>query len=57
LKEGAVLSLDRIAQHVETHLPEEKWPRHYKIVSAFPMTGSGKIQKFKLAEMGKDEYL
>ncbi len=57
LKEGGVLSLDRIAQHVETHLPEEKWPRHYKIVSGFPMTGSGKIQKFKLAEMGKDEYL
>jgi fatty-acyl-CoA synthase len=56
LKEGADLSLDRIAQHVETHLPEDKWPRHYKIVSAFPMTGSGKIQKFKLAEMGQDEY-
>jgi fatty-acyl-CoA synthase len=57
LKEGAELSMNLIAQHVETHLPEEKWPRHYKIVSGFPMTGSGKIQKFKLAEMGQDEYL
>ena len=57
LKAGAELSLDRIAQHVERHLPEEKWPRHYKIASAFPMTGSGKIQKFKLAEMGEREYL
>lgn len=56
LKDGAELSLDRIAQHVEKHLSEEKWPRHYKIVSGFPMTGSGKIQKFKLAEMGQDEY-
>ncbi|MGD9182717.1 MAG: AMP-binding protein [Desulfobacterales bacterium] len=56
-KDGAELSLDRIARHVERHLPEEKWPRHYKIVSEFPMTGSGKIQKFKLAEMGQDEYL
>ena len=57
LKEGAELSLDRMAQHVKRQLPEEKRPRHYKIVSAFPMTGSGKIQKFKLAEMGQDEYL
>jgi fatty-acyl-CoA synthase len=57
LKEGAELSMDRIAQHVETHLPEDKWPKHYKIVSEFPMTGSGKIQKFKLAEMGQAEYI
>jgi len=57
LKDGAELSLDRIARYVERHLPEEKWPRHYKFVSGFPMTGSGKIQKFKLAEMGQDEYL
>jgi fatty-acyl-CoA synthase len=57
LKEGAELSLDHIARHVNKHLPEEKQPRHYKIVAGFPMTGSGKIQKFKLAEMGKDEYL
>jgi len=57
LKEGAELSIDHIAQHVKTHLPEEKWPRHYKIVSGFPMTGSRKIQKFKLAEMAHDEYL
>lgn len=57
LKEGAELSMDRIAQHVKTHLSEEKWPRHYKIVSGFPMTGSRKIQKFKLAEMAHDEYI
>ena len=56
LKAGAELPLDRIAQHVKRHLTEEKWPRHYKIASAFPMTGSGKIQKFKLAEMGQSEY-
>jgi fatty-acyl-CoA synthase len=57
LKADAELSLDRIARHVKKHLPEEKWPRHYKIASEFPMTGSGKIQKFKLAEMGQREYL
>jgi fatty-acyl-CoA synthase len=57
LKAGADLSLDRIAQHVKKHLPEEKWPTHYKIAAEFPMTGSGKIQKFKLAEMGQREYI
>lgn len=57
LKASAELSLDRIAQHVKKHLPEDKWPMHYKIVREFPMTGSGKIQKFKLAEMGQAEYL
>jgi acyl-CoA synthetase (AMP-forming)/AMP-acid ligase II len=57
LKADAELSLDRIAQHVKKYLPEEKWPRHYKVAAEFPMTGSGKIQKFKLAEMGKREYL
>jgi fatty-acyl-CoA synthase len=57
LKEGAELSLDRIARHVNTLLPKEKWPRHYKVVTGFPMTGSGKIQKFRLAEMGREEYL
>jgi fatty-acyl-CoA synthase len=57
LKAGAQVSLDRIAQHVKRHLSEEKWPRHYKIVREFPMTGSGKIQKFKLAEMGQEEYI
>jgi fatty-acyl-CoA synthase len=56
LKTGSELSLDRIAQHVKRHLAEGVWPKHYKIVSAFPMTGSGKIQKFKLAEMGQREY-
>lgn len=57
LKEGFQLPLDSLAAHVEAYLPENKWPKHYKIVSKFPMTGSGKIQKFKLAEMGRDEYL
>jgi fatty-acyl-CoA synthase len=57
LKAGAKLSLDRIEQHVQSRLTEDKWPTHYKFVSDFPMTGSGKIQKFKLAEMGQDEYL
>jgi fatty-acyl-CoA synthase len=29
-----------------------KTPKHWFVVDAFPLTGSGKIQKFKLREPG-----
>ena len=31
-------------------LAPHKTPRHWFVVEAFPLTGSGKIQKFKLRE-------
>jgi acyl-coenzyme A synthetase/AMP-(fatty) acid ligase len=31
-------------------------PHLFKFVKEFPMTRSGKIQKFKLTEMAKKEY-
>lgn len=55
-KKGVKLSLDEVASHVETHLPPEKRPRHYKLVNDFPTTRSGKVQKFKLAEAAIQEY-
>ncbi len=51
LKEGAQLSLEAVADHVRAHLPEEKIPQHYKFVTEFPMTGSGKVQIYNMAEM------
>jgi fatty-acyl-CoA synthase len=56
LKEGVQLSLEAVADHVKARLPEDKWPQYYKVVSEFPMTGSGKIQKFKMAERAAIEY-
>jgi fatty-acyl-CoA synthase len=50
-KEGSELSIDTVAAHVRAHLPEEKVPQHYKFVTEFPMTGSGKVQKYKMAEI------
>ncbi len=50
-KEGSELSIDTVAAHVRAHLPEEKVPQHYKVVTEFPMTGSGKVQKYKMAEI------
>ena len=42
---------------VRAQLPVEQHPKYYKIVSEFPMTGSGKVQKFKLAHLAKKEYV
>jgi acyl-CoA synthetase (AMP-forming)/AMP-acid ligase II len=56
LKEDSQLSLESIATHVQTQLPVEKHPKYYKFVSEFPMTGSGKAQKFRMAEMAEREY-
>jgi fatty-acyl-CoA synthase len=39
------------------HLSPHKTPRHWFEIEAFPMTGSGKIQKFKLRQMTADGTL
>ena len=56
LKEGCHLPLDSICAHVQTEITAEKVPKYYKIVSGFPMTGSGKVQKFKMAQIAEKEY-
>jgi fatty-acyl-CoA synthase len=56
VKEGAQLSLKTVAAHVRARLPANKIPEHYKLVAEFPMTGSGKVQKFKMAQMMEKEY-
>jgi len=55
LKPDARLSLHTLAEHVSRHVAAEKCPRHYRFVNAFPMTGSGKIQKYKLAELAQKD--
>ena len=57
LKEGANTSGIALAAFAKDHLDEAILPHYFKIVSSFPMTKSGKVQKFKLAEMAVREYL
>lgn len=57
VKEGANLSLERLAEFAREEMDKEIEPRYFKFVSEFPMTRSGKVQKFKLAEMAQKEYL
>jgi fatty-acyl-CoA synthase len=56
LKKGASLSLDDASRYARRKLEKTKVPVHFKFVTQFPMTRSGKVQKFKLAEMAKKEY-
>ena len=57
LKEGSRLSLNDLIKFVQDNIDTKIAPRYLKIVSDFPMTGSGKVQKFKMAEMAQKEYL
>jgi fatty-acyl-CoA synthase len=56
LKQGAALSVEDLTLYAEKTLGKEKAPHHFKFVSDFPMTRSGKVQKFRLAEMAEKEY-
>lgn len=50
-REGAALTEESIAAHCREQLPDEQRPDYIRLVEAFPMTRSGKMQKFKMREM------
>lgn len=56
LKPKARLSEEAVLRYLKRKLGKEKLPDHVKFVSRFPTTHSGKVQKFKLAEMARTEY-
>jgi len=55
LKDDAVLTEDEVKEYVRTHMARHKTPRYVKFMDSFPMTASGKIQKYKLREMAIEE--
>jgi fatty-acyl-CoA synthase len=52
LKEGSSLGEEDIRDFCRGKISRHKIPKYYFFVEEFPMTGSGKIQKFKLKEIG-----
>ncbi len=50
LKEGEPVTEDDVIAYCREHLAPFKVPRYVRFVREFPMTGSGKIQKFLLRE-------
>ncbi|MEX2222177.1 MAG: AMP-binding protein [Candidatus Rokuibacteriota bacterium] len=51
-REGEAITLEEITAYLERHgLARQKFPERLELVSEFPMTPSGKIQKFKLRDL------
>jgi fatty-acyl-CoA synthase len=46
---------DNLKSWCAAELTKFKVPRHVRFVDAFPMTASGKVQKFKLREQHETE--
>ena len=50
-KDGYDLNTQDVREFCKGHIAKYKTPRYVFIVDEFPMTGSGKIQKFRIREM------
>jgi len=55
LEANARLSPEDIRKFCEGKIAAYKIPKHLKIVDSFPMTVTGKIQKFKMREIATEE--
>lgn len=51
LKEGIVCDEEEIREFCSGQIAHYKVPRYVTFINEFPMTASGKIQKFKLREL------
>lgn len=51
LRENETITEAALAAHCRTQLAHFKTPRYWKFVDSFPMTVTGKVQKFRMREM------
>ena len=52
---GASLTEDEVRDFCRGQIARYKIPRYVKVVDSFPMTVTGKVQKFKMRETAIDE--
>jgi fatty-acyl-CoA synthase len=55
LKKGIVMTEDEVREYCQGKIANYKIPKYVKFVDGYPMTASGKIQKFKLRDMAIKE--
>ena len=55
-KEGTSLEPDEIVACARGKIANLKVPRYVEIVDRFPLTGSGKVQKFKQKAYAVEKY-
>ena len=51
LKAGIEATEDEMREYIRSHLARHKMPKYILFMDTFPMTASGKIQKYKMREM------
>ena len=56
LKDGAKTDIEGIKDYVRGHMARHKTPKYVKFVDSFPMTASGKVQKFKIRDAAIEEF-
>ena len=55
LRKGVEMTGDEVRDFCTGRIANYKVPRYVKFVTSYPMTASGKIQKYKLREMAIKE--
>jgi fatty-acyl-CoA synthase len=55
IREGAATTEDDLEAYCRGRIATFKVPRYWKVVDAFPMTVTGKVQKFRMREMAVEE--
>jgi fatty-acyl-CoA synthase len=55
LREGATTTADDLTAHCRGRIATFKIPRYWKFVDSFPMTVTGKVQKFRMREVAIEE--
>ncbi|HSV97269.1 MAG TPA: AMP-binding protein [Spirochaetota bacterium] len=56
LKEGMSATVEEFIEFCQGKIARHKIPKYWEFVNAFPMTASGKVQKYKLREMYSDKF-
>ena len=54
-KKGATLTEEEVKQFCRDNIAHYKVPKYYRFVEEYPMTVTGKIQKYKITELMKQE--
>ena len=55
LHDGETMTEDELRDYCRTGLAHFKTPRHVRFVTSFPMTVTGKLQKFRMREMAEKD--
>jgi fatty-acyl-CoA synthase len=55
LKQGEEATVEELREYCQAQISHYKIPRYWKLVDSFPMTVTGKVQKFRLREIAIGE--